>query len=58
MSKNDKVSLNCPAMTRGVAGCRFCIFIPGGASNLCMKMIEVGRKQREKERAKSIQVII
>jgi len=58
MSKNDKDSLSCPAMTRGIAGCRFCIFIPGGASQLCLKMLEVGRKKRDKEIASTIHVII
>ena len=38
--------LNCPAQTRGIIGtCRFCIFVSGGPSALCLKLAE--RHNRE-----------
>ncbi len=39
--------LNCPAQTHGnIAGCRFCIFIGGGPSPLCIRMVERYRKEK------------
>ncbi len=39
--------LNCPARTYGsVAVCHFCIYIPGGPSALCARMLEQYHKTR------------
>lgn len=35
----------CPAETRGAIGaCRFCIYLPGGASHLCITKFEQYRR--------------
>lgn len=44
MSERD---VKCPAETTGViGGCRFCIYIPGGASDLCVTKANQYDRQR------------